>query len=233
MLREWTERSNAFAGSPDGERAGCTGSFPSSRTLRPVRSCSSPSRQRLVSRWYATSSPPPCIESQYLCALIERIMPCLRSFVNSKVSSLCRTSRCFPDDERLEADPSLRSLSDYHIAGIPQSWAWTLLSPYLVSCPSSNPYGKFCSPCAPDRSLTETLSRIRHLPDFEHHQQSGPLDALLRSSRLDQPDLPFAPRSSCVLLVRQARQDHRTRRAVQDDFAFQDWEAKVCGLGIE
>ncbi|PLW09709.1 hypothetical protein PCANC_02132 [Puccinia coronata f. sp. avenae] len=31
----------------------------------------------------------------------------------------------------------------YHVPGIPQSWAWTLLHPYLVSCPSSNPYIEF------------------------------------------------------------------------------------------
>lgn len=27
----------------------------------------------------------------------------------------------------------------WFIAGIPQAWAWTLLSPYLVSCPKENP----------------------------------------------------------------------------------------------
>lgn len=31
----------------------------------------------------------------------------------------------------------------YHIPGIPQSWAWTLLHPYLVSCPRNNPYVEF------------------------------------------------------------------------------------------
>ncbi|EFP84942.2 uncharacterized protein PGTG_10413 [Puccinia graminis f. sp. tritici CRL 75-36-700-3] len=31
----------------------------------------------------------------------------------------------------------------YHVPGIPQSWAWTLLHPYLVSCPRTNPYIEF------------------------------------------------------------------------------------------
>ncbi|MBW0486280.1 hypothetical protein O181_025995 [Austropuccinia psidii MF-1] len=31
----------------------------------------------------------------------------------------------------------------YHIPGIPQSWAWTLLHPYLVSCPPTNPFIEF------------------------------------------------------------------------------------------
>ncbi|KIM69182.1 hypothetical protein SCLCIDRAFT_1176906 [Scleroderma citrinum Foug A] len=31
----------------------------------------------------------------------------------------------------------------WFIAGIPQAWAWTLLSPYLVTCPEENPYIKW------------------------------------------------------------------------------------------
>lgn len=31
----------------------------------------------------------------------------------------------------------------YHVPGIPQSWAWTLLHPYLASCPRTNPYIEF------------------------------------------------------------------------------------------
>ncbi|KAI6026184.1 hypothetical protein PISMIDRAFT_217120 [Pisolithus microcarpus 441] len=31
----------------------------------------------------------------------------------------------------------------WFIAGIPQAWAWTLLSPYLVHCPPENPYIKW------------------------------------------------------------------------------------------
>ncbi|KAI6169397.1 ferritin-like domain-containing protein [Pisolithus thermaeus] len=31
----------------------------------------------------------------------------------------------------------------WFIAGIPQAWAWTLLSPYLVHCPAENPYIKW------------------------------------------------------------------------------------------
>ncbi|KAH9453087.1 hypothetical protein Pst134EB_017021 [Puccinia striiformis f. sp. tritici] len=31
----------------------------------------------------------------------------------------------------------------YHVPGIPQAWAWTLLHPYLVECPRTNPYIEF------------------------------------------------------------------------------------------
>ncbi|KAI6106110.1 hypothetical protein EDD16DRAFT_1524139 [Pisolithus croceorrhizus] len=45
----------------------------------------------------------------------------------------------------------------WFIAGIPQAWAWTLLSPYLVHCPPENPYIQVANLPLPERHCRDFL----------------------------------------------------------------------------
>ncbi|KAG0148307.1 hypothetical protein CROQUDRAFT_655002 [Cronartium quercuum f. sp. fusiforme G11] len=82
----------------------------------------------------------------------------------------------------------------YHIAGIPQSWAWTLLHPYLISCPSTNPRVEF--------DIFPTL-RILNNPDpftfdpkspaISHNRTSLSNPGRVVSFEFDKPGLAVSP----------------------------------------
>ncbi|KAI7952283.1 hypothetical protein MJO29_007914 [Puccinia striiformis f. sp. tritici] len=51
--------------------------------------------------------------------------------------------RCDDDNQIFRQFEGLFPMPVYHVPGIPQAWAWTLLHPYLVECPRTNPYIEF------------------------------------------------------------------------------------------
>ncbi|CAH7669703.1 protein rds1 [Phakopsora pachyrhizi] len=66
----------------------------------------------------------------------------------------------------------------YHVVGIPQSWAWTLLHPYLKSCPKSNPFVEF--------DIYPSL-RILNNPNPYAINPQPPSIAPIRNTSLSQP----------------------------------------------
>jgi hypothetical protein len=120
--------------------------------------------------------------------------------------------------------------------GIPQSWAWTLLSPYIKSCPPVRAHIPPVSSRYPDLtiSVTEqpsyrarplslssqpsqnnlfTFAQVAKLPRPQHRQPT--LRSRRRPCRLDQPK-PHRARSRNQAHLGRSGQGHGVRQPVQD-----------------
>lgn len=90
----------------------------------------------------------------------------------------------------------------YHIAGIPQSWAWTLLHPYLITCPETNPRIEFdIFPTLhilnnPNASLIDPKS-----PSISHNRTTLSSPGRTIHFRFDQPGLPVSPNNEYRTII--------------------------------
>jgi hypothetical protein len=132
----------------------------------------------------------------------------------------------------------------WHTSGIPQSWAWTLLAPYLVSCPAGNPRIEWQN--FPGLNITNNPNATELAFSSLAGQNTFPAITHNRSDPLSAPgyvlDLSwerkyswYSPLSSCLTFryFRRTRQEGQLQLVLHDEHDRRRAQVRRVDLAAE